>query len=203
MHNLAVLYSDAQAGNPQYDLAAFWFRKAADHGLKDSQYNMAILCERGLGVAQNQEEAYFWYSLAAKQNDTDAAAKAQALEAALIPDALAKAKEKLAAWQATPPDRASNTVAIADPAWQISPDQSASAQIKAAIAKPADKALFGRELIKRAQELLASRGFDVGTTDGVMGSRTANAVRLFQLQKGLQVNGMVSSDLVRLLESES
>ena len=56
MHNLAVLYAEGIDGPPDYRNAAHWFRKAADHGITDSQYNLGILYARGIGVEQNFAE---------------------------------------------------------------------------------------------------------------------------------------------------
>ncbi len=67
MHNLAVLYAEGIDGPADYRTAAHWFRKAADHGITDSQYNLAILYARGIGVEQNYAESYKWFALAAKQ----------------------------------------------------------------------------------------------------------------------------------------
>ncbi len=43
MHNMAVLYAEGIDGKPDYKTAAEWFRRAADYGVADSQYNLAIL----------------------------------------------------------------------------------------------------------------------------------------------------------------
>jgi len=207
MHNLAVLYADSQQATPQFDLAARWFRAAAERGLKDSQYNLAVLNERGLGTVANVEEAYVWYMLAAKQGDTEAGRKGQALEASLQPATLAGLKQRIDEWVAMPAVRQANLVAMVDPAWQGSSDARSEPAADPAPASEDSQAstsspiLFGKALIRRAQELLANRGFDVGSTDGVMGTKTANAVRQFQLQNGLPVNGMVSNDLLRVLET--
>jgi len=39
------------------------------------------------------------------------------------------------------------------------------------------------------QELLATRGFDVGTADGAIGPRTRAAIRAFQASAGLPEDG--------------
>ena len=65
MHNLAVLYAEGIDGKPDYTIAAQWFRKAAAHGVADSQYNLAILYARGIGTEQNLAESYKWFALAA------------------------------------------------------------------------------------------------------------------------------------------
>ena len=56
MHNLAVLYAEGVDGKPDYASAVLWFRKAAEHGVADSQYNLAVLVARGLGTEKNIAE---------------------------------------------------------------------------------------------------------------------------------------------------
>ena len=53
MHNLAVLYAEGAGGEPDLEQAAELFRQAAEHGVRDSQFNLAILHARGLGVPQD------------------------------------------------------------------------------------------------------------------------------------------------------
>jgi localization factor PodJL len=117
MHNLAVLYVEAGAGQ-QYQLAASWFTKAAERGLKDSQFNLALLHEQGLGLPRNRQHAIFWYSLAAAQGDQEAGAKAKALESTLSVDAAKWVEARLAAWRPLPVDREANLVPDGDPSWQ-------------------------------------------------------------------------------------
>jgi peptidoglycan hydrolase-like protein with peptidoglycan-binding domain len=57
--------------------------------------------------------------------------------------------------------------------------------------------------ITEAQKLLVKLGFNIGTPDGKMGSRTANAIRLFQLQSGLKVTGEVSAELLDAMRQKS
>ena len=56
MHNLAVLYAEGIDGKPDYASAAQWFRKAAEHGVADSQYNLGVLAARGIGMDRNIAE---------------------------------------------------------------------------------------------------------------------------------------------------
>jgi len=53
MHNLAVLDADGGGKGANYKNASQWFRKAADRGVADSQFNLGILYARGIGVEQN------------------------------------------------------------------------------------------------------------------------------------------------------
>jgi peptidoglycan hydrolase-like protein with peptidoglycan-binding domain len=46
-------------------------------------------------------------------------------------------------------------------------------------------------------------GYNVGEPDGQFGGRTANAIRLFQLQQGLKVTGEVSPELEAVLANRA
>ena len=196
MHNLAVLLSDNTKGKADYPAAARWFTAAAAYGLKDSEFNLAVLRERGLGVAADRSAAFRLYSLAALQGDSDAAARAKTLRNYLSSAELTKLDAEVLAWKPKKFDRLANFVAIDNAAWNVE-------IAKQAPTLPPSPDLTGTELISRAQELLGKLGFDIGSPDGVMGSRTANAVRLFQVKNGLQVNGMVSNDLLRYLMAQT
>jgi localization factor PodJL len=82
MHNLAVLLS-AHDSPRDYSEAAAWFSRAAQAGLPDSQFNLALLYERGLGLEQDLARAYLWYSAAARSGDKEAARQAERLKRAL------------------------------------------------------------------------------------------------------------------------
>jgi localization factor PodJL len=100
MHNLAVLYAEGVDGKPDYATAAQWFRKAADHGVGDSQYNLGVLCARGLGVEKNLSEAYQWFALAAAQGDHEAGKKRDEIATRLEPDDLTAAQNAVKAFKA-------------------------------------------------------------------------------------------------------
>jgi localization factor PodJL len=204
MHNLAVMSADTTQGKPDMARAAKWFAAAAAHGLPDSQYNLAVLYERGLGLQKNTNEAFKWYSLAAKRGDRDAIKKAEALKAAVDKTTLAQIEQAVSGWKPQAPQRDANMVSITDPSWGVgNANQQASAQ-QAVPQQPATRApvttLTEKDQVKLTQQLLAQKGFDPGSADGKMGSRTANAIRLYQLRNGLPVNGSVSKQLLQHLQ---
>jgi localization factor PodJL len=123
MHNLAVLDADGGGKGADYRSAVQWFRKAADRGVADSQYNLGILYSRGIGVEQNLAESFKWFSLAAAQGDADAARKRDDVANRLDPQSLAAAKLAIQTFTAEPqPDDAVN---VASPAggWDSAPVQ--------------------------------------------------------------------------------
>ena len=82
MHNLgAMLLKNATALS--YREAAAWFEQAAKKGFPDSQYNLALLYEHGLGIEQDLLRAYQWYAEAAKAGVKEAAVQAERLRRTL------------------------------------------------------------------------------------------------------------------------
>jgi localization factor PodJL len=198
MHNVAVIYASAQSGSPDYAKAGHWFAAAAEHGLKDSQFNLAVLYERGMGVKKSLGDALFWYSMAAAQDDADAAKRASALRSTLAPAIAAEVKDRIAKWKAAPALQDANVVAVTDQTWQVTAGAPSGGASEHQATEPAAESL---NPVQRAQRLLMKHGFNIGTPDGKMGARTANAIRLFELQSGMRVTGEVSDQLLDRLES--
>jgi localization factor PodJL len=209
MHNAAVIAAGNQAGTPNYDKAFRWFLAAAEQGLHDSQFNLAVLFERGLGTRIDKAEAFFWYTLAAKQGDTDAAKRAETLSKVLSGAEAASVSARVAGWTPIPSPDEANIVAVTDPVWNEAPpaaaaapgimDSNAAAPVVASAQEPAPTA----SPVAQAQELLTRLGYNVGTADGKMGGRTANAIRLFQLQSGLKVTGEVTPELIDVMRERA
>ena len=61
--------------------AFYWTLRAAEHGDRDGQYNLARFYEDGADTAADPEAAKRWYKLAAAQNHELAAARLAELEA--------------------------------------------------------------------------------------------------------------------------
>ena len=61
--------------------------------MRDSQYNLAVLYARGMGVTQDLAQSYAWFSAAAAQGDEDAAKKRDDVGAKLPASDLAGAVE--------------------------------------------------------------------------------------------------------------
>ena len=119
MHNLAVLYAMGADGQTDNDAAATWFIKAAELGVKDSQFNLGILSAKGVGMKQSLEESYKWFALVAKTGDKDAANKRDEIANALRPEQLERARAASELWKPKALDPEANTVEIPD-AWQES-----------------------------------------------------------------------------------
>jgi Putative peptidoglycan binding domain len=76
-----------------------------------------------------------------------------------------------------------------------------SAATGLAWAHPRPSEQITRDKIARAQHDLARLGHDPGRADGVVGPKTTKAVRAFQAEHGLEPDGMLTSDLVHVLQA--
>lgn len=188
MHNLAVIHAMGAAGEPDMNRAVQHFTAAANYGIKDSQFNLGILHGQGMGVPQNLTESYKWFAIAARSGDADAAAKRDEVGKSLSSAELATAKDMVAQWRVKTPEPTVNRVSIPD-AWKSDTSTSANSG--------------GQSYVRQAQVLLNERGFDVGTPDGLMGPRTAAAIREFQRSAGIAETGTVDKALMEALASQS
>ena len=90
---LGGLYEHGHGDLPKdYAQAATWYRRAAETGYDNAQLNLAKMYERGLGVPQDDEEAYVWFALAAAQAQKGAAESRDAVARRLTPQGLYRAQ---------------------------------------------------------------------------------------------------------------
>ncbi|WP_440959146.1 peptidoglycan-binding protein [Oceanicaulis sp. LC35] len=180
MHDAGGMFINAESTPEFQATAARWFEQGALYGLVDSQVNIALLFKEGFGVPQSPADAYAWFTIAANSGDAEARNSAAELRSMLTPEQRAAAES--VARNFTP--RASDPEAQGEYApqpWETG-----------AVASPAQ--------IARAQALLSQLGYQPGPADGMMGSRTRNAIRDFRRSQGLTVSDRVDSTLLSRLE---
>ncbi len=112
MHRLGVMAARGEGGPVDPKLSISWFEKAASFGLLDSQYNLGATyhpsTERQADGVQNAALAYYWYSVAARNGDAQAAEMAAGLAQTLSPAERAAKDAEAAAWKAQPADPIAN-----------------------------------------------------------------------------------------------
>lgn len=185
MHDLAIYYA---YGNGGVDIdmvqAAGWFEKAAERGVVDSQFNLAILFENGQGVTPSPADAYFWYMIASTQGDQTAKARLLALDEILAPADIQAAKTRAANFTPVKINQAANGI-FKDLPWN-SQGQKTNNNAQ-------------RAQIRQVQTLLAEVGFNVGAADGIMGKRTREAITTFERTNGMDQTGEISAALIEKL----
>ena len=191
MHDLGNYYAYGQGGLDQDMVKALeWFTRAAERGVVDSQFNVAFLREGNEGVPADLDTALFWYQIAARQGDQGAPDRIEVLSAQIDPEAMEDIKARADKFNPKPVDEAANGV-FRDVPWAKkarSKTSVSSAQVTQ---------------IRDAQILLSSLGYNVGTPDGVAGSKTRKAVKSFESVNGMPETGQVTDELIRKLEVAS
>lgn len=178
MHNLGVLYANGRDMNA----AIPWFQKAADLGLKDSQFILGIIHALGSGVKQDLAVSYKWFALAARQGDKEAEKKQNEVAAHLDKASLAAAKMAVQTWVQRPLDRAANDeVEI----WK---------DAAGAKAQPSKA-----DVVARLQNLLKANGVYGGPINGELNAATRTAVKSFQKKAGLPQTGEPDQNLFKAL----
>ena len=76
---VGYFYYDGLGVEKDLGLAFEWTKRAAGHGDRDGQYNLACFYEEGTGTAPDPEQARRWYALAAGQGHDLALAKCREL----------------------------------------------------------------------------------------------------------------------------
>jgi TPR repeat protein len=69
---LGDIFSDIKLGAVDYQLAAKYYKMAADQGQRDGEFGLAVRYVTGQGVPQDDGEAWRWFKAAADQGHPDA-----------------------------------------------------------------------------------------------------------------------------------
>jgi len=188
MHDLGNYHAYGQGGLDQDMGAALdWFTKAAERGVVDSQFNVAFLREGNEGVPADLETALFWYHVAARQGDQGAPDRIKVLGEQVDLTAMTDIRARAERFNPKPVDEAANGI-FRDVPWSKKP----SVQPRTTSAEIVQ--------IRDAQTLLGSLGYDVGTADGVVGSKTRKAVKSFEAVNGMPETGRITEELIQKLE---
>ena len=174
---IGMMYVDGE-GVPQDDAEALrWFRLSADHGHAIGQWMLGAMYAEGRGLPRDYVLAYMWFNFATARFEgklrEDIVAVRDEVAAQLSRAERARGQELARNWR--PRSVAGSEDASPNP--------------------------FKAELERRArqdrevQQLLADLGYDSGPADGVVGPRTRAAIRAFQADVGLPVDGQISNEL--------
>ena len=74
-------YRNGDSRSGDFDLAAAWYKKAAQKGDISSQYNLGVMSEKGHGVSRDKSSAIDWYRRAARQGHSESQKRLAKLKA--------------------------------------------------------------------------------------------------------------------------
>jgi S1-C subfamily serine protease len=87
------MYANGQGLNKDDVEAVNWYRKAAEQGFADAQYNLGVMYSKGDGVPKDYVESYKWRVLAASQGDETAKKSVSAYETIMTREQIAEGQK--------------------------------------------------------------------------------------------------------------
>lgn len=155
-----------------------------------AQNLLGLLYRDGNGVPQDFVRAHQWLNLAAAAGQADAATARDELALRMAPSQIAEAQRLAASWH-TPSVAAPTAAPIAS----TTPEP-----VTIVRERVVDASLLDRARVVDLQWQLAVHGFDPGPADGIAGPRTRAAIRDYQADAGLLVDGRPSPALLEHLQ---
>lgn len=198
---LAAAYAAGRGIARDQDMALKWLRRAAQSNILEAQSSLANILATSPGSRDGLTESYFWYRVADANGDAKAADRGDQVAARLTPEERADVNRRASKFIAdnivgkrpTLPTRPKPAAASASP-----PPAPTQTDTKA-IETPAS----GNPRIRQIQTLLSALGFRPGPADGAMGKQTRDAIREYQRELGLDVDGEPSAELLAHLRQLS
>ena len=163
-----------------YRAAYAEFAPLADQGNADAQNMLGYMYARGQGVPQDFVQAHVWFNLAAAAGKGGAADSRDEMAKLMSPSQIAEAQGLARQWR---------------------PAQAMAETSPATPASTATSGLSEQELVAAIQENLNALGYNAGPADGAMGRRTRSAIRGFQLDQGLPIDGVPTEGLLASLRA--
>ncbi len=170
--------------NRDYAAAHRELQPLAEGGDARAQRLVGLLYRDGLGVRQDSVRAYMWFELAARGGQNGAAELRNELAKGMQISQIEEAERMAALWQPARGYAGGDT------------------SIRSEELPPAsnDGDPMSRQQIADLQWQLAVHGYDPGASDGSVGPGTETAIRRYQADAGLRVDGRPSVELLEHLQ---
>lgn len=199
-YNLGLLYEVGSGVKKSPATALSWYRKAADKGHARAQHNLGTLYAQGKGTAKSYKDAAYWFKKGSENGLADSLYSLGLMhEHGLgLPKnakiATAYYNKALAAGSAEAAQKLKQTNFAAN----TSPTQTEIAKaVKTQPAAGNPKATdLNKAEIADIQKLLARLDLTPGSSDGVIGKKTVEAIKMYQRFAGLKVNGQATRELL-------
>jgi len=182
----AAVYADFSSAMDAYEqkdfqTAASELKTLANQSDVDAQYMLGYMYALGEGILQDYIEAHKWFNLAASQGKEGARSAREEVAKRMTSTQVARAQQLAREWE---PETAEVNVA---PTATNTPESD-------------DSRAISRDSVKGVQQRLAELGYAPGPADGAPGKRTRDAIRAYQSDNGLRVDGEISQELIERLD---
>jgi len=158
---------------------------AAERGNAEAQMMLGILYAEGQGTLQNYVEAHKWFNLSAARGHSEARKARDKVAEKMTPEQIATAQRLAREWRQTE-----------------APKELEAAAPKPSAVQPETAVSVSREESREIQQILTVLRYDPGVPDGLIGARTRSAIRSYQADAGLPVDGQASKALLERLRED-
>lgn len=145
-----------------------------------------MLYARGLGVPQSLEDSYKWFGIAALSGDKDAAKARDDIARSLDAEAMTRLADIVNNFKPEPIDLGANFAPIGTWSTAFDPGETISTH----------------DIVASVQKALGRLGYDIGTADGIAGTKTIAAIKAFEKATGMSQIGLVNPRLLAVLGSQ-
>ncbi|WP_020594533.1 SEL1-like repeat protein [Kiloniella laminariae] len=184
--------------NGDYAAAYQGFSESAATGHRDAQFMLGYVYSKGFGAPQDYVEAHKWFNLAAAQGDREAGRARDKLVAAMTAEQVSQAQKRAQEWTPITPDEVKKNSRQVDSVAPIGEEPALVWSVP-----PGENTPLDREEKRTLQSLLKALGYDPGPLDGLPGDRTRQAIRSYQADFGLEIDGLVQRTLLEDLRSRN
>ncbi|WP_120498060.1 peptidoglycan-binding protein [Kiloniella sp. EL199] len=201
---LSASFDDAMAAfdRRDYTVAFRDFSEVAMKGSRDAQFMLGYVYSKGYGTTQDYVQAHKWFNIAASQGDREARRARDKLTPFMSAQQISQAQEEAANWQPVTDKQKADitsekleTVETKDGpliTWSNPGSSETTSQIN-----------LTRDEKRELQRRLRGAGYDPGPIDGLPGERTLRAIRSYQSDFGLAVDGLVSREILEDLRTRN
>lgn len=157
--------------------AADEFKTLANHNDADAQYMLGYMYALGEGVTQDYIEAHKWLNIAASQGKDGASEARDRVAGRMSGSQTTQAQQLAGNWKPVP-----TQIPLRFAGSRTQPQTTVS--------------INSRNTIREVQRRLSELGYRPGPADGAPGRRTHDAIRQYQRDNRLVVNGQITQKLV-------
>ncbi|WP_419902716.1 peptidoglycan-binding protein [Kiloniella sp.] len=190
--------------NRNYASAYRDFTNIANTGNRDAQFMLGYVYSKGYGTPQDYVEAHKWFNLAASQGDREARRARDNLTKFMSAQQISRAQQLASEWQPAHEQKAEEIeqaeVETSEPVILWSDPAPASTPPPVLASATTD---LTRNEKRELQRRLRDVGYDPGPIDGLPGERTLRAIRSYQSDFGMEVDGLVSREILEDLRSRN